>query len=1470
LTARLRQVLADVRRVGHDAAAMAERLAATGAELEADDDAEARWTGAVLAWLADGHLLVLGARDYDVADGVYRPRPGTGLGLLRDDDVAADAFAARPTGPGRTHRLVITKDSVRSTVHHAQLRDYVGVRTLDEAGHVVAERRFLGLFTAAARAESVSAIPGLVDLCRRVIALSGYEDESHGARQLKTLIETYPREDLFAHTASSLLPVLTGMADLEGSPDEIRAFVQTDQWGRSVSVLVFLPRDRYTTTAREILQDLLLEWFDGTDVTCHTWMGEAPLARLHFRVARRPGAGPVTVDLAQMEEAMARATGSWRDALIELLQDWPADQRGVEFSRAYQDDFPPEQGLHDLGLLNRLTSDDALLLEVGDAEEPGTASFRIFRRGKVSLAEVMPLLTALGVTVTAEWPYEVSLRGADLIIYEFIFAAPGVADWDEADRERFKDAFEACYRGWTDTDRLLHLVTSADSSWVEVGWLRALVQYLRQAGLPYSAGYMRQALVDNPTFARGLVAAIREKFEPDGRVSPTTPTSVTPTSPVSPTAPTTASSATPPVSPTAPTTASAPASPAVPATPTPSSPPAPPAVPGTGEGTVLDRLTAELRNVMSLDHDRILRALIAVVGAMVRTNAFAVDPRSGGQALAFKLAAGGLEVLPEPRPKHEIWVHSPTVEGVHLRFGDVARGGLRWSDRAEDFRTEILGLVKAQTVKNSVIVPVGAKGGFIARQAASPAADRARWLASGQAAYREYVRALLSVTDDIVAGEVVTPDRVVALDGPDPYLVVAADKGTATFSDLANAIALERGFWLGDAFASGGSHGFDHKAMGITARGAWESVRRHLHELGLDPDQDDFTVVGIGDMSGDVFGNAMVMSDHIKLVAAFDHRHVFVDPDPDPARSFAERRRLFGLPRSSWADYDRSLISPGGGVWPRSAKAIPVTAALRAALGLGDRAELTPDEFIHGLLQAPVDLLWNGGVGTYVKATGESHAAVGDKANDGLRVDGAQVRARAACEGGNLGWTQLGRIEYARAGGKINADFIDNSAGVDTSDHEVNIKILLADAIAAGRLTPARRDELLEAVTDDVARHVLAHNVDQNLVLADEAQTAAAEAAVHEDWIAALVEAGHVDRGLEHLPDSAAMADRIARGQGLTNPEVATVLSWTKIALADQILASDLPDDPFVADRLVAYFPARLAEEFEDLMASHRLRREIVATVAVNRFVDSQGVASCHKLTSDTGARAPDVIRAQLAARSILRVGVAETVTRRAALAADVKAALRLEFRREVERGTRWMLHNRRRPLDIQGEVERFAEPMRALLAALPDPLTEAGRADFARRLDGWRERGVPGGSEGESDLAQRAAATEFSPLLLGVVGIADETGRSLDDVARTFFAVRERFSIDKLAHQAERLPRTDRWALRARANLRDELLAAQTELTRRIVPLAPSPGAALERFLADRADAGETATLLARVGAGEAALAPLTVALRAVRSLLA
>ena len=855
---------------------------------------------------------------------------------------------------------------------------------------------------------------------------------------------------------------------------------------------------------------------------------------------------------------------------------------------------------------------------------------------------------------------------------------------------------------------------------------------------------------------------------------------------------------------------------------------------------------------------------------MIRTSFY----QPGRDTVAFKLLPRKIVDLPQPRPAYEIFVYSPRVEGVHLRFGAVARGGLRWSDRAEDFRTEVLGLVKAQMVKNTVIVPVGAKGGFYCKHLPDPSLDREAWLAEGKACYQLFISSLLDITDNIVGGEVVPPQHVIRYDSDDPYLVVAADKGTASFSDIANAISLEYGFWLGDAFASGGSAGYDHKGMGITARGAWVSVQRHFRELGIDPQTQDFTCVGIGDMSGDVFGNGMLRSEHTKLVAAFDHRHVLIDPNPDPVASFAERKRLSELGRSSWGDYDTSLISVGGGVFPRTLKSIGITPQMRKALGIAESVvELSPAELISACLRAPVDLLWNGGIGTYVKATAESHAQVGDKANDGLRVNGSEVRARAVGEGGNLGLTQLGRIEYALRGGRsgkggrINTDFIDNSAGVDTSDHEVNIKILLTGEVNAGRLTMPDRDALLASMTDEVAELVLEHNYDQNLALANAVYQSASMAGVHEDWMERLVERGVLDRAIEFLPTSEEMAERRREHRGLTSPELCTLMSYTKIMLARDVLSSDLPDDPDLADRLVDYFPTPLRERYDDQIRGHRLSREIITTVLVNDFVNKAGNTTLYRLSSETGAGVADLIRANVAARTIFSAPELELELEGLdfQISAEVQTELRLEIRTLVERATRWLVNNRRRPIDISACVDFYAEPVADLAEVLPELLSGRDADAYSKALKGYLAKGVP------EKLARRVATQPYLFAALTIVPTAAQMHVDADTVASVHFSLGQRLGLDRLLARIIELPRTDRWEIMARAALRDDLHAVQSDLTAEAMSIATSGSTKQRINLWEKETPGvpESIKTLRSICDGKPELAKTSVGLRVARGLL-
>ncbi len=1392
---------------------------------------EAELARELMAWLADNHFTFLGYREYDLVDGGlrYQPVPGTGLGTLRADQEAAGAFHALPQ-PGTDHPLmIITKDNHKSRLHRPAYLDYIGIRTFDADGRVVRERRFIGLFSSSAYSESVARVPVLRQKAAAVLDESGYSEQSHGGKAIWDVLETYPRDELFQTPLSELSPVVEKVAHLK-ERRQVRMFVRRDPYGRYLSCLVYLPRDRYTTAVRNRMQDILMRNLGGASIDYTARVSESVLARLHFVLRMQVGEAMGDIDVRGLEKELTLATRSWNDEFADQLAGFDQGSGAAGTDRlatlvgalpeGYKEDYEPRQAVLDLAALSLLAGDDRMSLALyapDRADDEAHLRLKIFRRGEsLSLSRILPHLSLLGVDVIDERPYELSTGESEkAFIYDFGLTVPGGAEtvrarWTLAARQQFMDAFAASYSGRGEPDRFNGLVMGADLDWRQVSVLRAIGRYLRQVGVSFSQTYIAQALATNVDLARQLVWLFEAKFDPAA---------------------------------------------------------------GT-DREARDRRTAQLAesvllglsDVASLDHDRIIRFYLAVIQAAVRTNFFALDR----QALAIKLLPRQIPDLPEPRPAYEIFVYSPRVEGVHLRFGAVARGGLRWSDRAEDFRTEVLGLVKAQMVKNTVIVPVGAKGGFYAKLLPDPG-NRDAWLAEGVACYQLFITSLLDLTDNIVEGQVVAPLDVVRYDGDDPYLVVAADKGTATFSDIANAISVSAGFWLGDAFASGGSAGYDHKVMGITARGAWESVRRHFRELGLDTQTEDFTCVGVGDMSGDVFGNGMLLSQHLKLVAAFDHRHVFVDPDPDPAASWAERRRMFALPRSSWADYDASLISDGGGVFPRTLKSIPLTESIRTALGIeASITALSPAQLISAALKAPVDLLWNGGVGTYVKAGTEINAEVGDKANDGLRVNGTELRARCVGEGGNLGLTQLGRIEYAANGGRINTDFIDNSAGVDTSDHEVNIKILLAAEMAAGRLDQTERDTNLASMTDEVAALVLAHNAEANLALANAVFQAPSMAGVHEDWMERLSDQGLLHREIEFLPTPDEMEARRSNHQGLTAPELCTLLAYTKIVLSDEIVASDLPDDPYLAGRLIDYFPTAMRQRYADRMPEHRLHREIISTVVINQFVNQAGISCFHRLSSETGAGAADVILAQIAARAIF--GAADLDARIAALDHQIEArmqtTLRMVVRTLVERATRWLVNNRRRPVDIGAAVEQFAAGVQTVQQALPGLLSGRDHEAVDKRREGYVRAGVP------DDLALAVAVLPAAYAALTVVQTASRDGRDPLRVAETHFLLGQRLGLDRLLTRIIELSREDRWQTMARAALRDDLHAVHAQLSAEVLQADPSD----VRSARDLVDSWERETpdvtgsvkVLRTICTGRADLARVSVGLRIVRGLLA
>jgi glutamate dehydrogenase len=1390
---------------------------------------------ALLEWLADDHFTFLGYREYhleaDGDDDILRAVPGTGFGILRADQDMSPSFGKLPPLVKAKARektlLVLAKANSKATVHRPAYLDYVGVKTFDENGDVVGERRFLGLFSSAAYTESLTRIPVLRQKARQVIDRAGFDPLSHTGKALMDVLETYPRDELFQTPVDELVPIAEAVLHTRDRR-QVRLFIRKDVYGRFYSCLVYLPRDRYTTAVREKISSILKSQLGGESIEYTARISESMLARLHFVV--RPPKGELVgeFDQADLERRLAEAARSWRDDLLAAINSEFGEEEGARLGRLYADSFPeaykedyaPRSGAVDIGRLEALEGDAALSLSFYERMDAahGEARLKVFRVGPpLSLSQVLPALSAMGVEVIDERPYE--LEGPPRPSYIYDFGLRYSRPLPTGARELFQDTVDAVWDGRTESDGFNALVLAAGLTWRQVLLLRAYAKYMRQGGTPFAQDSIEEALRSNVDITRLLVRLFEARFDPgrNGDIAPDNESRV---------------------------------------------------------GTMAeleDRINSALEEVASLDHDRILRSYLTVVKATLRTNFYQEAEHGEPKGyLSLKLDPSAIPDLPEPRPKFEIFVYSPRVEGVHLRFGAVARGGLRWSDRRDDFRTEVLGLVKAQMVKNTVIVPVGAKGGFYCKQLPDPS-HRDAWLAEGVACYKTFICGLLDITDNLVGGENVPPERVVRHDSDDSYLVVAADKGTASFSDIANEISADYDFWLGDAFASGGSAGYDHKAMGITARGAWVSVRRHFREMGVDCQNEDFTAVGIGDMSGDVFGNGMLLSEHIRLVAAFDHRDIFLDPDPDASPSFAERKRLFEMPRSSWNDYDTSLISEGGGVYSRSQKSIPISPQVRRALGIDDEVtSMTPAELMRAILLAPVDLLWNGGIGTYVKSSAETNGDVGDKANDPIRVDGGDLRCRCVGEGGNLGLTQAGRVEYARKGGRINTDFIDNSAGVDTSDREVNIKILLDRVVAQGDLTGKQRNELLESMTDEVAELVLEDNYEQNLALGGAEANASGLLHVHEDWMRRLERQGLLNRQLEFLPSRKQVVERMDRGQGLTAPELAVLLAYTKIVLADELVESDLPDDPFLRSDLFSYFPGKMRQSYRQQMNEHPLRREIVVTQIVNALVNGAGMTYFHRLSNETGATPTEIARANFLAREIYgsRGLLEEIASYDNKIDAAVQTRMRLEVRTLVERASRWLLTNRRPPMDSDAIVDFFEVTVQRVMEQLPELLTGRELEAFDKRRKALLDASVP------EDLAPRIAALPPAYAILGVVDTARRDELDPLEVARLHYTLGERLGLPALASRILALPRKDRWQTMARAALRDELHSVHAHLTANVLAETSEedsvPARVSEWEAQEEAPVTRAVSTLDEICTDEHAdLARLSVGLRVVRSLL-
>ncbi|WP_297824337.1 NAD-glutamate dehydrogenase [Mycobacterium sp.] len=1424
----LPRVLADVQQVASDASALIAVLNDLAAQVEANPDdrfsaPDRDDVAALLRWLGNGNFLLLGYQRCHVHDGRVSGDGTPGLGVLRT------RTGSRPRLTDDDRLLVLAQSVVGSYLRYGAYPYAIAVREYVDGG--VLEHRFVGLFTVAAMNADVLEIPTISRRVREALAMAD-SDPIHPGQLLLDVIQTVPRSELFTLSAERLLAMAEAVVDL-GPRRNALLFLRADSLQYFVSCLVYLPRDRYTTAVRLKIEDILVHEFGGTRLEFTARVSESPWALMHFMVrlpSDDPGGAPVDIsedNRIRLQALLSEAARTWTDRLIAAAAEGSVGHADAEYyadalPEVYKQAVEPADAIDHIAIIKELQDNSVKLVFLEG--ENGSAQLTWFMGGRTaSLSQLLPMLQSMGVVVLEERPFTVTRSdGLPVWIYQFkisphptIRSASTQAERDEM-AERFADAVTAIWQGRLEIDRFNELVMRAGLRWPQVVLLRAYAKYLRQANFPYSQSYIESVLNEHPSTARSLVALFEALFDPNPSSSSTS---------------------------------------------------------RDAQGAAA-AVAADIDALVGLDTDRILRAFASLVQATLRTNYFVTHEGSARarNVLAIKLDAQLVDELPLPRPKYEIFVYSPRVEGVHLRFGPVARGGLRWSDRRDDFRTEILGLVKAQAVKNAVIVPVGAKGGFVLKRPPLPtgdaAADRDATRDEGVACYQLFISGLLDVTDNVdhATGNVSSPPQVIRRDGDDAYLVVAADKGTATFSDIANDVAKSYGFWLGDAFASGGSVGYDHKAMGITAKGAWEAVKRHFREMDVDTQTEDFTVVGVGDMSGDVFGNGMLLSKHIRLLAAFDHRHIFLDPDPDAAASWEERQRMFDLPRSSWDDYDKSLISEGGGVYSREHKSIPVSPQVRDVLGIdGDVTEMTPPNLIKAILQAPVDLLFNGGIGTYIKAESESDADVGDRTNDPVRVNGSAVRAKVIGEGGNLGVTALGRVEFDLAGGRINTDAMDNSAGVDCSDHEVNIKILIDSLVTAGKVKAEERKPLLESMTDEVAQLVLTDNEDQNDLIGTSRANAGSLLPVHARLIQYLVDERGMNRELEALPSEKEIQRRADAGIGLTSPEMCTLMAHVKLGLKEEMLETELTEQDVFASRLPLYFPKPLRERFTPEIRTHQLRREIVTTMLINDLVDAAGISYAFRIAEDVGVGSVDAVRTYVATDAIFGVGEIWRRIRAANLPVPLSDRLTLDTRRLVDRAGRWLLNYRPQPLAVGAEINRFAAKVKALTPRMSEWLRGDDKAIVEKEAAEFASQGAP------EDLAYTVAAGLYHFSLLDIIDIGDINDIDAAEVADTYFALMDRLGTDGLLTAVSELPRRDRWHSLARLAIRDDIYASLRSLCFDVLAVGEPDESGEEKIAewehlsASRVERARR-TLIEIQENGEKDLATLSVAARQIR----
>ncbi len=1348
---------------------------------------------ALLRWLADDHFTFLGYREYKLIKGQdedrLEPVDNTGLGILHDEPAptgkkTATLLSKEIRRQARSKDLlVITKANSLATVHRDSYLDYIGVKQF-EGGKVVGEHRFLGLFTSIAYSLSPREIPLLRHKVEQVMEASGLNPVGHGGKALLHILDSFPRDEMFQSSVEDLVRTSVGIFNLQ-ERQRIKLFIRRDAFRRFFSCLVYVPRDKYNTQIRLRIENILKDAFEGHSVESNVQLSESNLARVHSIVRTSPGSAP-KVSIQSVEKQLVEAVRSWADVLREILIERFGEERGIKlyngyghvFPTAYTEDVTPREATFDIERMATLT-DDSNLLRMSLYRPPSypenNLRFKLFHTGEpIPISDVLPMLENMGLQVIGERPYRVPVGDAALIWIQDFEMVYGTEALDPAAvNQIFQETFANTWHNLAENDGFNKLVLSARMDWRAVAMFRAYCRYLLQTGLPFSQQYMEQVLCDNREICALLLDLFSSRFDPT--IGPRK------------------------------------------------------------RARDYERLIAKtesaLDRVASLDEDRILRAYLSLIQATLRTNFYQSSSTGESKSyISFKFDPLRVPDLPLPRPMFEIFVYSPRVEGVHLRGGKVARGGLRWSDRREDFRTEVLGLMKAQNVKNTLIVPMGAKGGFVAKQL--PASDREKIQAEVIECYKIFIHGLLDLTDNIVDDKIITPDDVVRQDQDDSYLVVAADKGTATFSDIANEISEGYGFWLGDAFASGGSAGYDHKKMGITARGAWEAVKRHFREIGVDVQNHDFTVAGIGDMSGDVFGNGMLQSRHTKLVAAFNHMHIFLDPDPDPDASYTERERLFNLPRSTWEDYSAKLISKGGGVWSRQEKSISLGAEARQLLGVEEKS-LPPQEVIRAILRMEVDLLWNGGIGTYVKSSNEVDAEAGDRTNDGVRIDALELRCKVVGEGGNLGFTQHGRVEYSLNDGRINTDFIDNSAGVDTSDREVNIKILLGLVAKTKPLTTSRRNKLLTAMTDEVAGLVLQNNYLQTQAISMLESHALERVNAHTYMMHALERSGELDRDLEFLPSDEEILERRKQGKGFTRPELSVILSYSKISLYNKLIFSDVPEDPFLATELQRYFPQPLQRRYRDLMPEHPLAREIIATAVTNSMINRMGPVFALRIEEDSGADIAAIARAYTISREVLNVrklwhAIEELDND---VHANVQYSMMFQTTRLLKHATTWFLSRHGDNLNIDEIVSRLKPDVSKVRKDLHRRLVGGERERFDEAVHLYEDIGVP------TPVARKMAGLNTMYAVLDIVEVAQEHNRDVQMVAGLYFQVGHGLKLDWIRDQIEILQVEGRWQAVARGTLRENLYSLHRELTSQLVHITgeeESPGDLVLEWLDD------------------------------------